>query len=229
MMKKNIQQRTSNNEHPIKPERVSVGRWMLDVGCWMFPLAIFSALPLRAQTNASGINALPTLVPPYAELPPALWEQHATSMVIAGLGIIALAAFVLWLVFRPRPKIIIPPEVQARQALEALRQEPEDGAALSRISQVTRHYFIAAFQLAPGELTTAEFNRELVRCHKINPELVLAAVNFLRNCDAHKFSTAAAPAKLGAANRALNLVEQAEQRRVQLRQLAETQTQGPRA
>ena len=196
------------------------------------PLAILSLLailPLHAQTNASDTNALPTLLPPYGELPPTFWEQHTASIVFAGLGIVILAAFVVWLIFRPKPKIIIPPEVQARQELEALRRQPEDGAVLSRISQVVRNYFTAVFQLPPGEFTTAEFNRELVRCRKINPGLAIAAAEFLRDCDARKFSTTGGPEKLDAANRALNLVAQAEQRRAQLRQPAKPQPQGPRA
>jgi hypothetical protein len=78
-------------------------------------------------------------------------------------------------------------------------------------------------------LTTAEFSRELSRCENISPELSAAAAEFLRECDARKFSPAAGPGKLDAANHALNLVDQAEKRRAHLRQLAETQTPGPRA
>ena len=76
---------------------------------------------------------------------------------LGGLGIIALVAFGLWLIFRPKPRIIIPPELQARQALEMLRERPEDGEVLSHVSQVLQNYFMVAFKLAPGELTTTEF------------------------------------------------------------------------
>jgi hypothetical protein len=188
----------------------------------------FCSARLFAQANSEATNAPMKLSPPYGELPPTFWEQNASSISLAGLLLAALAAFALWLFFRPKPKIIIPPEVQAREALRELRRQLEDGAVLSRVSQVTRDYFIAAFQLAAGELTTTEFNRELAGCEKIHPELSAAAAEFLRDCDARKFSTTAGPAKLDAANRALNLVEQAEQRRARLRQLAETQTPGPR-
>ena len=190
---------------------------------------VFGALPLYGQTNASGTNALPALLPPYGELPPTFWEQHTTSIVVAGLGMIALVASGLWLIFRPKPKIIIPPEVQARQALEILRQQPEDGVVLSRVSQVVRNYFIMAFQLAPGEFTTAEFSRALSGHEQIGAELSTAVAGFLRDCDDQKFSTATALVPLDAANQALKLVALAEQRRAQLRQLAETQTQGRRA
>jgi hypothetical protein len=190
---------------------------------------LLGVTPLFAQTNSETTNAPLKLLPPYGELPPTFFEQHGTSIVVVAIGVITLVAFGSWLIFRPKSKIIVPPEVQARRALEVLREQPEDGVILSRVSQVLRNYFIAAFQLAPGELTTAEFSRELSRCEKIGPELSTAATKFLLDCDARKFSATTGPAKLDAASRALKLIEQAEQRRAQLRQLAETQTQSPRA
>ncbi len=117
-MKRNIQHR--------RPARcIPIGRWALNVQCSVFVLVITflaAALPLQGQTND-----LQALAPPYGELPPTFLEQHGTSVVFAGLGAIALAAFGIWLVFRPMPKIIIPSEVQAREALKNLRQQPEDG------------------------------------------------------------------------------------------------------
>jgi hypothetical protein len=201
-------------------------------GCWMFPLAIlflFSALPLHGQTNLSATNAPLKLLPPYGELPPTFWEQNATVISFAGIGVVALLTFFLWLVFRPKPEIIVPPEVQAREALHKLSSQPKDGAVLSRVSQVVRNYFSVAFQISPGELTTTEFCREISSNEKIGAELSTAAANFLRECDNHRFSTMAGAGKIDAANRALNLIEQAEQRRVQLRQLAETQNKTSRA
>jgi hypothetical protein len=198
----------------------------------MFPLAIlflFSALPLHGQTNLSATNAPLKLLPPYDELPPTFWEQNATAISFAGLGVVTLLAFFLWLIFRPKPEIIVPPEVQAREALHKLSSQPEDGAILSRVSQVLRHYFSAVFQLSPGELTTTEFCREISSNEKIGAELSTAAADFLRDCDNHKFSATAGAGKIDAANRALNLVEQAERRRAQLREISETQTNQPRA
>ena len=198
----------------------------------MFLLAIlflFIALTVYPQTNDLGTNKPPALVPPYGELPPTFFEQHGTSIVVVAIGVITLVAFGSWLIFRPKPKMIVPPEVEARQGLERLRQRPEDGVVLSRVSQVTRNYFIAAFQLTKGEFTTAEFCREISGNEKIGAELAMAAADFLRDCDREKFSSKTGPAKLDAADRALNLVEQAEKRRAQQRQLAETQTEGRRA
>jgi hypothetical protein len=168
-------------------------------------------------------------LPPYGELPPTFWEQNATAILFAEIGIVALLAFFLWLFFRPKPKIIIPPEIQAREALQNLSSQPEDGALLSRVSQIVRNYFSATFQLSPGELTTTEFCREISGNEKISAELSTSAANFLRECDNHKFSTTAAAGKIDAVNRALNLIEQAEQRRAQLRQISETQINKPRA
>ena len=171
-------------------------------------------------------NELSALLPPYAELPPTFWEQHGTTVGFIGIGTVAVAAFALWLLFRPKPKPTIPPEVQARQALEALRQQPEDGAMLSQVSQVVRNYFIATFQLPTGEFTTAEFRDSLSGHEQIGVDLSTAVTSFLRDCDARKFSTATALAPLQAVDQALNLVAQAEQRLAQLCQTAATQTQG---
>jgi hypothetical protein len=181
---------------------------------------------LFAQTNFETTNGPLKLLPPYGELPPTFWEQHASPFMLACLGIIMLASLGLWLIFRPRPTIIIPPEVQARAALENLRRQPEDGVVLSRVSQIVRHYFSAAFQLSPGELTTTEFYCEVSGKENIGAELSTAAAGFLAECDANKFSSNTGTVKLDAANRALNLIAQAEQRRAQLRQLTESQLLG---
>jgi len=228
-MKSNIQHSTFNFQRRRISRLVLIGRWKLNIQCSVFFLAIlflFTSFPLHGQTNVSENNAPLKLLPPYGEMPPTFAEQHGTSIVFGGLGVIALAAVGCWLIFHPKPKIIVPPEEQARQALEMLREQPEDGMVLSRISQVVRNYFSAAFQLPPGEFTTAEFSHTISSHGQISIELSTAAADFLRNCDARKFSTAVGSPKLDAAKRALNLVEQAEQRRAQLRQLAETQTEG---
>jgi hypothetical protein len=179
-----------------------------------------------AQTNSENKNAPPKLSPPYGELPPTFWEQHASSLVFACLGVIVLITLGLCIIFRTKAKIIIPPEVQAREILKDLRRQPETGVVLSQVSQTVRSYFSAAFQLSPGELTTTEFCREISGKENIGGELSTAVAGFLRDCDAHKFSSTVASVKLDAANRALSLVEQAEQRRGQLRHQAETQVQG---
>lgn len=224
-MKSNLEHSTFN----IQPRRIArfvqIGRWKLNVECWMFPLAIlfqFVALPLCGHTNAITTNATSVLVPPYGELPPTIPEQlqavtaqHPISVALAGLGTIALAVLGVWLVFRPRSATSVPPAVQAQQKLDTLRRQPEDGAVLSRISQVVQNYFIAAFQLPPGELTTTEFSDSLSGHEAIGKDLSMAVIRLLRDCDDRKFSTARALAPLDAANQGLKLVAQAEQRRNQ--------------
>lgn len=192
-----------------------------------FAAVIFCNPQRIAQTAVESANAPLKLLPPYGELPPTFWEQHATGISSAGLAVVLLAAVALRRFSRTQPETVIPPEVQAREALQALCDRPEDRAVLSRVSQITRRYFIGAFQLAAGEMTTTEFNRELARSEKPSPELAAATAEFLQQCDDRKFSPAAEPEKLDAAKSALNLVAQAEQRRAQLRRLAETQSSAP--
>ena len=168
---------------------------------------------LGAASDSETTNALPKLSPPYAELPPTFWEQHGTSLWFAGVGIFLLAGLVVWQCLRPKPKLILPPELQARNALEALRQSNEDGALLSNVSQILRRYFISAFQLSPGELTTAEFCRALANREQVGGELAAVVSDFLRRCDEQKFSPAKSAAALGAVNQALALINNAEARR----------------
>ena len=176
-------------------------------------LAIFANLPLAAQTNSESTNTLAKLLPPYDELPPTFWEQHGAMVVIAGLAVLALITVIVWRRLRPKSPVILPPEVQARTALEMLRQRPEDGACLSHISQILRNYFIAAFQLPPAELTTAEFSRAISGHAQIGAELAGHVTSFLVRCDEQKFSPAKTLAVSGAVEQALALIAQAEARR----------------
>jgi hypothetical protein len=183
-------------------------------------MGLLFGMPLFGQTNSEPAGELPKLLPPYGELPPTFWEQHGTRVTIAGLAALALARFAVWLWLRPKPAVILPPEVQARQALEPLRERTEDGVLLSEVSQILRRYVIAAFELPCGELTTSEFCRALSSHDKLGEELSAALGDFLRECDERKFSTRSSSAPMEAADQALKLIAQAEGRRAQLRQLA---------
>jgi hypothetical protein len=183
-------------------------------------LFLVAALTLHGQTNVSETNAPLKLLPPYGELPPTFWEQHGTATLVGGFVLIALASSCCWLAFRPRPKTILPPAAQARQSLKMLRSQPEDGAVLSRVSQIVRNYFVAAFQLPSGEFTTAEFSRLIFGQEKIGAEISTAVAGFLRDCDNQKFSPAKTPASIGAVDRAFELIELGESRLAQLRQSA---------
>ena len=171
---------------------------------------------IGAPTNAEPAGRIPKLTPPYGELPPTFWEQHGTTIIVAGIGVVLLAAVGILLWLRPKPVVVIPPDVQARQALYPLLQQPEDGALLSRVSQILRRYIIAVFKLPTGELTTTEFCRAIAAQDSVGAELASALVDFLRACDQRKFSSSSSEKALGATARALALIAQAETRRAQL-------------
>jgi hypothetical protein len=103
--------------------------------------------------------------------------------------------------------------VAAHKVLAPLANQPENGIVLSRISQVVRRYFCAAFGLPPGELTTAEFSRELEGRGQVGAALSTAVNAFLQECDRRKFAPSPPPAPLGAAGLAARLIDQAEARR----------------
>lgn len=166
-----------------------------------------------AQTNLESANALAKLLPPYGELPAGFWEQHGATVVIVSLVALVLLALIVWRLLRVKPPVILSPEVQARTALAALRQRPDDGARLSNISQIVRRYFLAAFQLPSGELTTAEFSRVIAGHAQIGSELAEAVSSFLRCCDEQKFSSAGVAATFPTVDQALELVAAAETRR----------------
>jgi hypothetical protein len=191
-------------------------------------LSLLAAEPLfAAATNSLAPDAIPPLRPPHAEIPPTFWEQHGLWVILFGVLLLALVCAAVWFLTRPKPPVIVPPEVQARQALEPLRQQPEDGALLSRVSQIVRHYVAAAFDLPPGELTTAEFCRTIAGHGLIGPELSAALSEFLHQCDQRKFSPSAPAPPLGAAAQALKLIDQAQARRLALAQSAAQPTQSP--
>jgi hypothetical protein len=181
-------------------------------------IRVLCSSPLVACAQIT--NDIPPLRPPHAEILPTFWEQHATSASLVGFALLALAGIAIWFARRPRPPVIVPPEVQARNELELLRDLPESGAVLSQVSQAVRRYFGAAFALPPGELTTTDFCKIIASNDQIGPNLATATGDFLRHCDERKFAPDAPPETTGAAERALQLVEQAETQREQLRQAA---------
>jgi hypothetical protein len=172
---------------------------------------------LAADTNVPAPEQIPALRPPRAELPPTFWEQNSGWVMLGVVVVVALMALAAWWLTRPRPPVVVLPEVHARQALGALRRQPEDGALLSRVSQILREYVIAAFRLPPGEHTTSEFCNVITLNAEIGPELAAAFSEFLRQCDQRKFSPPAPAPPLGAVEHALQLVEQAQARIAALR------------
>ena len=182
-------------------------------------LVLFAGLPLHAATNSESENEILKLSPPQAELPPSFWEQHGPWLGFAAVLLFALIGAAAWWMLRPKPSIPVPIEILTRKELGELRQQCEDGRVLSQISRVLRRYMTGAFKLPADELTTAEFCRLMAGHDKIGPELAAAAGDFLRRCDELKFALTRSPALIGAAARALELVELGEARRTHLRKL----------
>ncbi len=201
--------------------------WQMADGRWQkalrrvagFGIRVLCSLPLVVYSQIT--NDIPPLRPPHAEIPPTFWEQHTTSVGMISFALLALIGIAIWFATRPKPPVIIPPEVQARNELELLRDLPESGAVLSQVSQAVRRYFGAAFALPPGELTTAEFCQAIAGDDQIGSDLATATGDFLRRCDERKFAPDVPPQTPGAADYALNLVEQAETHREQLRRAAQ--------
>jgi hypothetical protein len=102
--------------------------------------------------------------------------------------------------------------VVARRALEQLRNQAEDGAVLSQVSQVLRHYVAEVAGLPQGELTTAEFCRAMDSQPRLGDYLPAALREFLRRCDERKFAPRRSEQPLGAVDQALELVEVAQAR-----------------
>ncbi len=120
-------------------------------------------IPLHAQTNSDGDLKL---APPLPELKPTFWEMHHWAVIIAAIIVLLLVAELIWTVLKPKPVVITPPETVAREALGKLAGKPEDGACLSRISQIVRHYFVVAFELPGAEMTTSEMTDVLATYNK---------------------------------------------------------------
>ena len=193
---------------------------------WPGIVLLLSTLLARAQPD-SPLDKIPPLLPPRGEIPPSFWEQHGLLVVLAGLLLLGLVCAGIWWLMRPKPPVITPPAEQARQALEPLGRQTEDGVVLSRVSQVMRHYLAAAFGLPAEEQTTMEFSRVLISHAAIGPALSIPVTNFLRQCDERKFAPGAAGAPLGAVAQAFQLLEQAEARRRALAAAAPTGPSSP--
>ena len=191
-------------------------------------LLVLRAAGLLAQTNTNALDEIPPLRPLRGELPPSFFEQHGVSLLLAGFVLLILLLVAIWLFTLRRPPVVLPPEILARQALEALRSQPEDGALLSRVSQIIHRYLKAAFDLPPVESTTSEFCAEIAGHERVGPELAGAIADFLRRCDERKFSPAPVP-ELGAVAQALKLVESGEGRRAWLRAAAAQESSASKA
>ena len=189
----------------------------------------FGLLAVRVQAQ-DDTNEIPQIRPPHAELPPTLWEQRSMSISLGGILLLVLVGLVIWWWTRPRPPVVIPPAVQAREALAALPVTVSEGERLSQVSRILRHYVQQAFGLSRAELNTTEFCRVVAEHADIGPELAGTLAAFMRESDRRKFSPEPAPAdKVNAVTQALALIEQAEARRDYLRAQTAAATPKPTA
>jgi len=118
---------------------------------------------------------------------------------------------------------VTPPDVLARSALEALRGRPEDIALVAEVSGIFRHYVIAAFNLPPDELTTAELHRALQSHPQASAELVAEIIEFLSRCDEYKFAPAHPASPFDGVAGALELIAKTEAQRKQAQQVLQPQ------
>jgi hypothetical protein len=169
-----------------------------------------------APAIALADDDLPPLQPPHGELPLTFWEQHGWAVIIAALAALALlVVLILWL-RRPRAAVVIPQDVLARRALEALRGQEENGVLLMKVSGILRSYVIFACGLSPREMTTAEISRVVAVRPRFSPDLAAEITGFFHQCDERKFAPGLPASDLGAVNGALALLEKIEQRRRQM-------------
>jgi hypothetical protein len=149
-------------------------------------------------------------------MPPGFWEKYGLLTVAGALLALVLLGVAGWFLARRKPVPLPAPETLARHALAPLRRQPEEGALLSRVSQVLRRYLIAAFGLPPEELTCTEFCRLLRQNQGVGPELSAGIAEFLRRCDERKFAPVVPQPALGAVEQALEFIEAAQRRLAQL-------------
>jgi len=184
---------------------------------WILTLLVTAVackpLAFATGTNVESGEEIPPLRPPRPELPPTFWELNAGWVLLGSALLLAICALGIWLWLKPRQRPSTPPETVARHALEPLREQPETGAVLSRVSQVVRRYFTAAFGLPPHELTTSEFRKAIAGAKDIGSELSDDVCRFLEQCDERKFAASPPATPLNAVTRAGQFIDQGEAKR----------------
>lgn len=169
----------------------------------------------NAQSTNSRADDIPPLAPPLPEIPPSLAERFGWTLWILIPLVMVLVMLGIWLYVRPgKPPALPAPAAQARSALRSLQAKPEDGDVLSQVSQALRRYFINTYWLPPQEMTTHDFCVLLAQHEQIGPGLAGVVSTLLRSCDERKFAPATNSPPLGAAGRALELVERVENARI---------------
>src|SRR5580700_10155794 len=101
-------------------------------------LILGATMELPAQTNSRAADALRGLAPAYPEMAQTFWESHHAAVISCSLVLLVLLVLLVWSLLKPKPAAVVPPGDVARQALMVLSGQPEDGACLSRVSQILR-------------------------------------------------------------------------------------------
>jgi len=150
---------------------------------------------------------LPGLLPMREEIPPTFVEKHGWWPLIGlAAGVLVMAAIVLRLLRRRKAVELLPAEVIARRALEALRGRAEDTVLVQEVSGIVRRYVLGVFIPAHDELTTDELVRRLAREARVKTGTRTALAEFLKYCDVQKFAPAPAAMAPGLVEQALELL-----------------------
>jgi hypothetical protein len=171
---------------------------------------LLSILFLPFAVCAVDTNALPPLLPAYPQIQPTFWEQYKILVLASVVAVLFFVGLSIWILLKPKPPVASSPGQVAREALEELKDRPQDGRLLSEVSQIFRRYVGAVFGFPAAEMTTAEFAAALVANPKAGPQVAELLSNFLRACDKDKFMANNTAPPLSAVERALHLVDQIE-------------------
>jgi hypothetical protein len=159
------------------------------------------------------VEDIPPLRPPKPELTPGFWDQHGGWIALGAAILLLLLVLLVRVLTRKKPPRPVPPAVAARQALQPLCDREEDAALMARVSSVLRSYLIAAFGLAPEELTNSELCRTLEDHPGAAPEFTQAATRLLEGMDHCRFDPQSESEGEGrVVQRALELIDLAEDR-----------------
>jgi hypothetical protein len=138
--------------------------------------------------SAQAAEGFPQLLPPKPQLTGTLLEQHGSTIFWLLPPVLCVVGVILWSLLRRKPRALIPPEVAARRALDALREKPATGETVCMISQVLKRYCSHAFCGNAAELTTGEVRAMIDAQKAVAPELKQQLLVFLSQCDQVAFS-----------------------------------------
>ena len=150
------------------------------------------------KTNAAS-SLLPTGAVPADDIrgvkPPVMIpNEWAWVWWTLALGALLAAGLVFWRRWRkqhlaPRPVIVIPPHVRARQRLdEALQFISDPNRFCTRVADTIRIYLEERFRLRAPERTTEEFLLELQTSTHLTRDQKQTLAEFLQSCDLVKFA-----------------------------------------